>query len=76
MFAAPSLEKKTTNRSARFEIVKASSPLRMEHVKGLIPKIHSTESRVVIGPSVMLFAGVLCVYISARKFYEPGQLRG
>ena len=35
-------------------------------------KRHSIEIRVVIGPKIILFAGV-CVHFSARKFYGLGK---
>ena len=38
----------------------------------IFTKTHSVESRCVIGPENILFAGV-CAHFSARKFYRLGQ---
>ena len=45
-------------------------------MKGFLPKCTVFKSRVVIGPSDMLFAGFECVHFSAQTFYRPGADKG
>ena len=75
VLAAPSLEK----RPIEAPDLKSLShlPLFAWTRKRISTKMHSTESRFVIGPSNILFAGVyVCTFYEARKIYKLGQLSG
>ena len=62
--------RKTINRNAKIETIKAFLPTSHEHVKGFLKlKSKCTDSRFVIGPSNTLWRCV-CVHFSARKFYR------
>ena len=63
MLTAPSLGTRTTNKNAKFEIIKAFSPSAWPHER-ISVKMHSIESRFVTGPSNILFAGVyVCTFL-------------
>ena len=63
------MTRKTTNKSAEFEIVKAFPPFVWARESTSI-KMHSTEGRFVTGPSNTLSAGV---YVDA---FQPGNCTG
>ena len=56
-----------TNKSAKFETIKAFCPLPMSTSKDST-KMHSIESRFVIGPSNILFAGIYVCNFQPRNF--------
>ena len=65
-----------TNKRAKFETPKPFCLLFCNDMwKDFIIKTHSFESRCVIGPENILFAGA-SVPLSARQFYRPGLWRG
>ena len=67
--AAPSLEKRPNLKSLRL------SPLFARAREGTSTEMHSTESRVVIGPSNMLFAACMCALFSPENL-RAGTVKG
>ena len=66
---------KTTNKSAKFEILTSFCCCFALACERLCIKTHGIESRWVTGPENILFAGA-SVHLSARTFYRLGQWRG
>ena len=62
-----------TNKSAKFETIKAFLPPSPEHARERTSiRTHSTESRLVIGPSNIQFGEVFVCIFSARNFTGCG----
>ena len=68
----PCCHLKKTPESAKFETLKPFRLLFALACERIFIKTHSVESRYVIGPENIQFAGA-SVHLSARKFYRLGQ---
>ena len=66
---------KTTNNSAEFKTSSLFVFFFALACERIFIKMHSAESRCVVGPENILFAGV-SVHLSDQKFYRLGQWRG
>ena len=68
MFQCQRVTRKTTNESAKFEIIKAFPPLFTWTRQKTSIKMPSIESGFVIGPSNILFTGVYGCTIQPENF--------